>query len=113
MAALVGVQVMKVMPPTDHIEAEDAKKVYEKAGVNTPSLTERVKHVVQRANAGRRIVIFSGGEAKGDEAVLSEIKELAAGGAFGSIVGRNSFQRPKPQAIKLLETIQGIYKEAH
>ncbi len=112
-AAQLGAHLIKVKPPSAHIESEAAKKVYEKEGVQTSNLTERVRHVVQSAFDGRRIVIFSGGEAKGDEAVLSEIKELAAGGAFGSIVGRNSFQRPKPQAIKLLETIQGIYKEAH
>ena len=69
-------------------------------------------HVLQSSFGGRRIVIFSGGEAKGDDAVLEEVKQLASGGSFGSIIGRNSFQRSKAEAIKLLEKIQSIYKEA-
>lgn len=111
-ACQLGAHIVKVKPPTEHIEQDDARKVYEKAGIPISTLSERVSHVIQSAFNGRRIVIFSGGEAKGDDAVIDEIKGLAAGGAFGSIVGRNSFQRPRPDAIKLLEKIQSIYKEA-
>jgi class I fructose-bisphosphate aldolase len=67
---------------------------------------------VQAAFGGRRIVIFSGGEAKGNEAVLDEIKGLAAGGAFGSIMGRNAFQRPMNEAVALLKSVQEIYRKA-
>ena len=63
-------------------------------------------------DGGRRIVIFSGGEAKGTEEVLAEIKGLADGGAFGSIMGRNAFQRPKADALKLLKAVQDIYRAA-
>ena len=111
-AAQLGAHIIKVKPPTEHIEQDAARKVYESTGVPVSSLSERISHVVQSAFNGKRIVIFSGGAAKGDAEVLEEIRGLAAGGAFGSIVGRNSFQRPKPEAIKLLETIQSIYKEA-
>lgn len=109
-AAQLGAHFIKVKPPTAHIEQAEAKKVYEKEKIPVSTLAERVRHVVQCSFNGRRVVIFSGGEAKGDEAVLEEIKQIAAGGGFGSIVGRNAFQRPRAQAIKLLETIQGIYK---
>jgi fructose-bisphosphate aldolase, class I len=71
-----------------------------------------VRHVVQAAFGGRRIVIFSGGEAKGTEEVLAEIQGIADGGGFGSIIGRNSFQRPKADAVKLLAQIQDIYRKA-
>jgi class I fructose-bisphosphate aldolase len=61
---------------------------------------------------GKRVVIFSGGEAKGSDAVLGEVRELAAGGSFGSIMGRNAFQRPRGEALKLLADVMEIYKTA-
>lgn len=111
-AAQLGAHIIKVKPPTEHIEQSAAEKVYKECGVDISSLAARTSHVIQSAFGGRRIVIFSGGPAKGEEAVLEEIRELAAGGAFGSIVGRNSFQREKGDAVRLLNTIQSIYKEA-
>jgi class I fructose-bisphosphate aldolase len=111
-AAQLGAHVIKVKPPTDFIERAEAKKVYEKYGIPIATLKERIAHVVQSAFAGRRIVIFSGGEAKGTEEVLKEVTEIAAGGAFGSIMGRNAFQRPKKEAIELLHAVMDIHKNA-
>lgn len=111
-AAQLGAHIVKVKPPSAHIEQEEAKKVYEKYKIPTATLTERVKHVVQCTFGGKRIVIFSGGEAKGTDQVLAEVKELAAGGAFGSIMGRNAFQRPRAEAIKLLQDVMSIYRSA-
>lgn len=111
-AAQLGAHIIKVKPPTAHVEQAEAKKVYEKYGIPTASLKERIAHVVQSAFNGRRIVIFSGGEAKGTEEVLKEVAEIAAGGAFGSIMGRNAFQRPKAEAIQLLRTVMDMYKNA-
>ncbi|HJW73977.1 MAG TPA: class I fructose-bisphosphate aldolase [Geothrix sp.] len=111
-AAQLGAHVIKVKPPTDFIEQAEAKKVYEKYGIPIATLKERIAHVVQSAFAGRRIVIFSGGEAKGTDEVLKEVSEIAAGGAFGSIMGRNAFQRPKKEAIELLHAVMDIHKNA-
>jgi len=111
-AAQLGAHIVKVKPPTAHIEQEEAKKVYEKFQIPIATLTERARHVVQATFGGKRIVIFSGGEAKGSDAVLGEVKELAAGGAFGSIMGRNAFQRPRAEALKLLSDVINIYKAA-
>jgi class I fructose-bisphosphate aldolase len=111
-AAQLGAHVIKVKPPTPHVELAEAKKVYEKYGIPTATLKDRIAHVVQSAFNGRRIVIFSGGEAKGTEEVLKEVAEIAAGGAFGSIMGRNAFQRPKAEAIKLLHAVMDLYKKA-
>ena len=71
-----------------------------------------MRHCVQSAFNGKRIVIFSGGEAKGTDELLAEVKEIAKGGAFGSIMGRNAFQRPRPEALKLLGDVMKIFKEA-
>lgn len=111
-AAQLGSHFIKIKPPTAHIETPEAKKVYEANKIPITTLTERVRHCVQSAFNGRRIVIFSGGEAKSESDILGEIREIAAGGGFGSIVGRNAFQRPKSDAIKLLEKIQTIYRES-
>jgi len=109
-AAQLGAHIIKVKPPTEHIELEEAKKVYDKYKIPVNTLAERVKHVVQSAFDGKRIVIFSGGAAKGKEEVFEEIRQLNAGGAFGSIIGRNSFQRPREEALKFLDGILGIYE---
>ena len=85
--------------------------MYEKEGIPTGTLAARVQHVIQSAFGGRRIVIFSGGAAKGTEDVLEEVRQIAAGGAFGSIMGRNAFQRPKDEAIKLLQDVMQVFKE--
>jgi class I fructose-bisphosphate aldolase len=109
-AAQLGANFIKVKPPTEHIELEEARKVYEAEKIPIQTLADRVRHVVQSAFNGRRIVIFSGGAAKGDEAVLEEIRQISEGGGFGSIIGRNSFQRPKKEAIQLLHQVMDIHR---
>jgi fructose-bisphosphate aldolase, class I len=109
-AAQLGASIIKVKPPTSAIEQPEAKKAYDGAKVQLEPLSARVKHVLQAAFDGRRIVIFSGGPRESDEQLLSDVREIHAGGGFGSIIGRNSFQRPKEQALKLLNTIMDIYK---
>lgn len=109
-ACQLGAHIVKVKAPSAHIELPEAKKVYEKEKINVSSLADRARHVVQSCFNGKRIVIFSGGAAKGEAEVLEEIKGLNAGGAFGSIMGRNAFQRPRGDAVKLLKTVMGIFK---
>lgn len=108
-AAQLGAHIIKVKPPTAHIEQDAARKVYEAQSINVKSLADRTKHVVQSSFNGKRIVIFSGGEAKSTEEILSEVKELAQGGAFGSIMGRNAFQRPKKESIQLLHGVMDAF----
>ena len=111
-AAQLGAHVIKVKPPKDLVEGAEAKKVFEKYAIPTKTMADRVRHVVQSAFNGKRIVIFSGGEAKGTEEVLAEIRGLKEGGSFGSIMGRNAFQRPRAESIKLLHSVQNIFKGA-
>jgi class I fructose-bisphosphate aldolase len=108
-AAQLGAHIIKVKLPTAHIEQDAARKVYEQEKIPIDSLTDRVRHIVQCAFNGRRIVIFSGGEFETDESLLGEVRAIQDGGGFGSIVGRNSFQRPKAEAIRLLTSIMNIY----
>jgi class I fructose-bisphosphate aldolase len=108
-AAQLGAHVIKVKLPTAHLESEAARKVYEKEKVPIATLADRVRHVTQAAFAGRRIVIFSGGPAESEDKILEEVRAIRDGGGFGSIIGRNSFQRKKPDALRLLDTILKIY----
>ena len=108
-AAQLGAHVIKVKPPTAHLEVAAAKKVYEAEKIPIGTLAERVADVVRSAFNGRRIVIFSGGEAKGNDAMFDEVRAIRDGGGFGSIIGRNSFQRPKKDAIEFLGTVMDIY----
>ncbi|MBC7465525.1 MAG: class I fructose-bisphosphate aldolase [Bdellovibrio sp.] len=108
-AAQLGANIIKVKPPSAFIEQAEAKKVYEAQGIKISTMSDRIRHVVQSCYAGKRIVIFSGGEAKTTEALMEEVKGLASGGAFGSIMGRNAFQRPKKESIELLHNVMETF----
>jgi fructose-bisphosphate aldolase, class I len=110
MAALLGAHIIKVKPPTSALELEAAKKVYEQQRIDVGSASARIRHVVQSCFNGRRIVVFSGGEAKDIDGVLNEVRAIRDGGGNGSIIGRNTFQRPREEALKLLDAIIRIYK---
>ena len=109
-ACQLGAHIVKVKPPTDVVWQEAAKKHYETIPHET--LSQRIQHVVQSCFAGKRIVIFSGGASKGRDAVIEDIRGIAAGGGFGSIVGRNAFQRSHEEALSLLNEIMDIYAAA-
>lgn len=110
MAALLGAHIIKVKPPTDVLELPAAKKVYEDRAIPRGSMAERIAHVVQSSFAGRRVVVFSGGEAKDVEGIMSEVRAIRDGGANGSIIGRNTFQRPRDEALAMLDRIVRIYQ---
>ncbi|MGH7004974.1 MAG: class I fructose-bisphosphate aldolase, partial [Alphaproteobacteria bacterium] len=111
-SALLGAHIIKVKPPTAFIEQAEAKAVYEKQKIDISTLAARIAHVVQSSFNGRRIVVFSGGAAKTEKDILDEVRELYKGGATGSIMGRNSFQRSREDALKLLDGVIKIYKGA-
>lgn len=110
MAALLGAHIIKVKPPTDHVEQPEAEAVYMEEGVEISSLEARIRHVVQSCFNGRRLVVFSGGGAKDVDDLYDEIREIRDGGATGSIIGRNTFQRPRDEALEMLDNIIRIYK---
>jgi class I fructose-bisphosphate aldolase len=109
MAALTGAHIIKVKPPTAAISLDAAKSTYTKNPVQDDAAA-RFAHIVQACFGGRRLVVFSGGEAKGTEDILKEVRAIHAGGGNGSIMGRNAFQRPKADALKLLSDIIDVYK---
>ncbi len=109
-AAMIGAHIIKVKPPTAHLELPEAKKVYEKEKIDGSTLAKRIAHVKQATFGGKRIVIFSGGTTKTLDDLYKEIREIHEGGGNGSIIGRNTFQRPKAEALAMLDEIIRIYK---
>jgi class I fructose-bisphosphate aldolase len=108
-AAQLGAHVIKVKLPTSHIEQSEAEKAYQKYQIPIKTQADRVRHVVQSAFNGKRIVIFSGGPAKGDQEFFDEVRAIRDGDGFGSIIGRNSFQRKKEEGLAFLQTVMQIY----
>lgn len=109
-AAQLGAHIIKVKLPSAHLEQDAARKVYEQQKIPIESLADRVRHVVKSAFDGKRIVIFSGGGKTTDDALFAQIRAIHEGGGFGSIIGRNSFQRPQADAVKMLRAIMDVYK---
>ena len=109
MAALLGAHIIKVKPPMDVISLEAAKKTYEKHPVELQHQAARIRHVVQACFNGRRLVVFSGGETGTTENILETTRAIHEGGGNGSIIGRNTFQRPRAEALDLLGQVIGIY----
>ncbi len=114
MAALLGAHIIKIKLPSADIEQEEARKVYEAEGIDVSTQAARVRHCVQAAFNGRRLVVFSGGAKKGADQIFQDARDIRDGGGNGSIIGRNTFQRPREEALDMLNRIIGIYlgKEA-
>jgi class I fructose-bisphosphate aldolase len=109
-ACQLGAHIVKIKAPTAFVEQAESKKAIEKANIPIGTLAERARYCIQAAFGGRRIVIFSGGATKSTDDVLEEIRALHSGGSFGSIVGRNAFQRPRAESLQLLKQIINVYK---
>ncbi len=109
-AAQLGAHIIKVKLPTAHLEFDEARKVYQDQHIPLDTLTERVRHVLQSTFNGRRIVIFSGGAKTDDATILDEVRAIHAAGGFGSIIGRNSFQRDRSAALVLLDKMIRTYQ---
>jgi class I fructose-bisphosphate aldolase len=110
-ACQLGAHIIKVKLPTAHIDKEENRRIYAMAKIHINNLADRVNHVVQTAFDGKRILIFSGGASKNDKELYEEIKAIKAGGGFGSIIGRNAFQRAEKEALKMMGEIIRIYKK--
>ncbi len=109
MAALLGTHIIKVKLPSNYLEQGEAKKVYEKETIDISTQAARVRHVMQAAFNGKRIVVFSGGAMKGADAVYQDAQDIYDGGGNGQIIGRNTFQRPREQALEMLDKITNIF----
>ncbi|WP_285670113.1 class I fructose-bisphosphate aldolase [Paralimibaculum aggregatum] len=109
-AALLGAHVIKVKLSTDHLELKEARKVYEGEKIDISTQAARVADCVKSAFNGRRIIVFSGGSKKGADSVYDDARAIRDGGGNGSIIGRNTFQRPREDALDMLGKLVDIYR---
>jgi fructose-bisphosphate aldolase, class I len=109
-AALLGAHIIKVKLSTDHLELKEAKKIYEDQKIDISTMSARVADCVKAAFAGRRIIVFSGGASKGTDSVYDDARAIRDGGGNGSIIGRNTFQRSREDALDMLGKLVEIYK---
>jgi class I fructose-bisphosphate aldolase len=109
LAALLGAHIIKVKPPTEYIEQEEARKVYAEMRIPVSTLVERIAHVKDACFAGKRILVFSGGSNRSVDEIYKEAKAIYDAGAHGSIIGRNTFQRPREEALQMLSRLVDIY----
>lgn len=108
-AAQMGAHIIKVKPPTNDFSSKTLEDVYKSNKIATSTAAERFAHMVQSAFNGRRIIIFSGGAKASDKEIVDMAKAIKDGGGFGSIMGRNIFQRPKKSALKLAADVMQVY----
>lgn len=111
LACQMGAHIVKVKLPTDHLYQEKARKIYEELEIPRSTVADRVRHIVQAAFAGKRIVIFSGGGKTGSDSLYEDIRGIRDGGGFGSIIGRNTFQRPWDESLEFIGRVIDIYAE--
>jgi fructose-bisphosphate aldolase, class I len=109
-AALLGAHIIKIKLSTDHLWLKEAKSVYQDEAIDIATQAARVKNCVDSAFAGRRIMVFSGGSKKGADAIYDDARAIRDGGGNGSIIGRNSFQRSRADALNMLGKIVDIYR---
>lgn len=110
MACLLGAHIVKVKLPSDHLEQREAQKVHETQGIAISTLAERVDHIKKVCFNGKRLVVFSGGASKDSNSVYDDARAIRDGRGNGSIIGRNTFQRPRQDALEMLSNLVDIYK---
>lgn len=109
-AALLGAHVIKVKLASDFLDQKEAKKSYTDNKIDISTQAARVADCVRSAFGGRRIIVFSGGAAKGADSVYDDARAIRDGGGNGSIIGRNTFQRSREDALAMLGKLVEIYK---
>ena len=70
------------------------------------SAQQAIDAVVRSAN--RTLLLVSGGERAGDEAMLEKARESMEAGATGLIFGRNVWQRSRDESLRFVAALQDI-----
>jgi fructose-bisphosphate aldolase, class I len=102
----LGADILKVNYPVASAKDADSPPPY-----NTLHLspTEAFRKVVE--SAGRALVLVSGGEKMTDTELLTKVRSSMNDGATGIIFGRNMWQRPKADALRITRELHAIFRE--
>ena len=113
MAALLGAHIIKVKPAVRAYRAGGSQgpKAYEGFRLLEPGGSRPPRRPGElRRSPHRRLLGRCGQGRRCGLSGRNSRDSLAAGGSNGSIIGRNSFQREKGDAMELLNTIVDIYR---
>ncbi len=102
----LGADIVKVNYPVPSEKDADSPPPY-----NTLHLShvDAFRKVVE--SAGRALVLVSGGEKVGDAELLDKVRSSMDAGATGIIFGRNLWQRPRDEALRLTRELHAIFAE--
>lgn len=104
LALELGADVIKINLPQPHKQgAPRHPKQYESLEGDEYEMTRRVV-----ASAGRALVIFSGGSYKDDDSFVGSVEMGMRAGAAGLIAGRNMWQRPRDEALEVIQRVHSV-----
>lgn len=108
LAMELGADVVKINLPQPHKPGSDYPEEYQRLEQQEgpEEWTRRVVRSAQRA-----LVIFSGGSYKTDEELLENVEMGIRAGAHGLIAGRNFWQRPRGEALEMIERVHQILEQ--
>lgn len=99
----MGADVVKINLPKAHKENSKRPDKYAELEAERSEMTQRVV-----ASAQRCLVLFSGGSYRDDDQFLSDVEMGMQAGATGLIAGRNMWQRPRAEAIPMIERVRTL-----
>ncbi len=102
----LGADVVKLNYPVASEKDAESPAPYNTLRLPPP---EAFRKVVQ--SAGRTLVLVSGGEKISDEQLLLKVRSSMDAGGTGIIFGRNLWQRPKADALRLTREMHAIFRE--
>jgi class I fructose-bisphosphate aldolase len=102
----LGADVVKVNYPVPSEKDAESPPPY-----NTLHLAPDAAFRKVVESAGRALVLVSGGEKIGDADLLRKVRSSMDAGATGIIFGRNLWQRPKAEALRLTRELHAIFAE--
>ncbi len=102
----LGADIVKVNYPVASEKDAESPAPY-----NTLHLDPEAAFRKVVTSAGRAFVLVSGGEKVSDAELLGKVRASMDAGATGIIFGRNMWQRPREEALRLTRELHAIFRE--
>lgn len=102
-AVELGADVVKLNPPVPDPSRPGLPRPYAELSLDARAAVEKVVRT-----AGSAFVLFSGGHRLDDAGLLARARLVMEAGATGLIFGRNLWQRPMAEALRLSAEIRAI-----
>ena len=102
----LGADIVKVNYPVPSEKDAESPPPYNSLHL---AAAEAFRKVVE--SAGRCLVLVSGGEKVGDAELFAKVRASMDDGATGIIFGRNMWQRPKAEALRITRDLHALFRE--